>query len=754
MGKVNCYSNILKKGTYFSFIIPSVNNIYCADNSINELLKEYRYFKDTKNDFIKKLINNKLLPKEKDWGKDKFEYNINTVLDAINKYKKDNWTTDEIYNTTYKEYIETFKKHYLLCYFKEEISKGDLFKLLDKDNKQIFTEDDFKTYNKNKKIIEENEVFKNVKKNILSIADAKNVGGFYSSGHIYNNTYSEKYKKICSSYNNFFISIYFEQDWNNKDIYIKVYDYGYPNADIEKVENYLILKNLDELSKTILNLKIKKEPLPKNDYYNLITNYLNFTGRNEEKFKKLREFNVKLENINKKLKDSYDKNSQKIKDGNFNIKEEIKIYNFVDIENEIKEISDEKYNISSEFDSFINSCPKENSLLTRLNFEKFKENFLKLYIDKRDELIKNFKNYSDNINNSITDLTKKINDFKNKISELKTKINNLNEINNILDESLKNTDINKYNDDFFNKLLFKNLKNCEDSIKLLEGSINNSFNSKKTSLKTKYDGIKKLNDLIQKVENIDYKSKIDPKYDTENFFEILTIKNINTIEAEINTLEAAVKKASEDYNNALQKKLENDRKDAEKAAKIKEAEDKKTVIESEIKNVCDNYLTSIKNLTITENFDKNTITTDLDNKINEYYTKKGYGKNNLTGWETVNDKLLATIQQLKSDCINKCNDEIDKKLKEIADKKAKELEEQQRLANEEAAKKAKEEQEEQEEQERLAKEEQDKLNNNNNNNNNEGKQNTQNEQNKIETNTGKKLTCSNKCSKKNDKLTK
>ena len=54
MRKINCYSNILKKGTYFSFIIPSINNIGASEKEYDEKLEKrikdfIDYYKTGKN---------------------------------------------------------------------------------------------------------------------------------------------------------------------------------------------------------------------------------------------------------------------------------------------------------------------------------------------------------------------------------------------------------------------------------------------------------------------------------------------------------------------------------------------------------------------------------------------------------------------------------------------------------------------------------------------------------------------------------
>lgn len=603
MKKTKSYSNILKKGTYFSFIVPSVNNIVASDNKYDEKLGEtikqfIDYYKDGRNTFTY------------------YDSYLDSFKGAHTKDYEDSVFYHR-YNLEYLFYIPTTKQIYPYFYLYD-------FGITAKD----FT--------------------KGLEKYV------------YDSSTYYFIKNEDDFKKIES-----YISKYINIDNIESPRYFALYHYS-----IFSKENSKIIDGIFEL-KDFLSDNIKKaktegrkiEDFLKNINEYSITNSFNFNNfKNlEEEFNDKRNFfENNYKNID--LTKDYIKNNESLIEDKKNVTKEA-------IKGKLTEILKEfKRNFDGDIKSIDTSFRWNNG------------------------------DYKD-INKNIDKINNSLNDFKNRIDILKNKIESLKKVNDILDETLKKADVNNYNEEYFNKLSFKDLKDCENSINLLENSINDIFNNQKTLLKTKYDEIIKLNENKMELDGKNYNITIDAKYNNENFFNDLTVDNFNDIKKEISDLENELNKNVKDFKEASTKKLEEEKAkaDAAEKAKIKAAEEKEKEIESEIKKVCNDYLTLIKNLTITENFDKNTISTSLDQKITELYSTKKYNGSDLTGWKSVNDKLLITIQQSKSECIKNCNEEIDKKLKAISDKKAKELEEKQKKAKEEEDQKKKEKEKQQNE---------------------------------------------------------
>ena len=669
MRKINCYSNIFKKETYFSFIIPSVNNILGAEDKLDSLVNFDEFIKHIKGKILPDMItslrnfqeNQNLGLTNKDYLQLKNEYSKETDIykKLILEYK----FIKEFYIDTEDKYEGNEDKYNRSCFlrFLFEFLKNELFKI-------------YKGKEEHLKCIENlksgiNNVIKETIKNINNIDYIFNVFNLYVLNEcIINGTF-----KNLNTITDFLEKFIGEKI--NEENYINLIKEVFKSFE-DKIKEQIDEKHENDYKKQILINNFDFENFPISDY---IKNTKENIKKNLNNFKffeghlvlnEIKEFDNALgENFFKYFEININKDEYQKLCKDLNLKENDKYLSYLDrYRTREHEIQNLNYNYEND------KKYRETFILLDTYFEKvlngeingnFIVNGKNIY-----DIMTNLPNDLYNINVSTIAKLTQILDFTKKIIIVEEKVNRKKSIHyTIIDkeETLSSLD----------GLIKLNQKYNEDKIKV-DNAITD-FSNRLVKLK---NIIKNSNNILKSLDD-KYKNEIDTSKYNDLFFEGILYKDIKSIETEINSLEAAVKKASEDYTKEINAKLEKDRQDKEKADKIATAEKKEKEINGEIEKVCNSYLEEIKDLNIDETFDKKNISISLDQKITELYSTKKYNVNDLTGWKDINNRLLVTIQQLKTECISKCNDEIDKKLKEIADKKAKDLEDQQKKDKEE-----------------------------------------------------------------------
>ena len=655
MGKTNNYSNIFKKGIYSSLIIPSFNNIVASECKSLEDISDF-FMKFEKENATYSNLKDHLKPFEQEWfpscdidiknkylnGTDIFEKLIleAKIVDSFFEIDNEDWNKNEnkykknckilsIYETLIDELTNIYTKNNE----NDLLTKITEFKNnIDSVIKEIIGENNNLEYIfiiKNLEMID-SQIKNNSIKNLSTITQfIKNFIG--ENIEKYKNLITEVFNSFKKQYV-YYKSHFLISDFNfeNFDEFKKIKDDIIKDINkFECFEGHLVLYEKTEYDKTYGEYFFKyfEVSINKNEYEKLCEDLK--ISKNDSYLTYLRQ---------------YDSREKEIKDLNYDYKK--------------------------------NETYKSTFILLNSYFnEVIKGNINGNYIVKDKtitEIMTNLPNDLYTINDKSIYKLKQILDFTKKISKVEKKVNRKRSIHyKIID---KEETLSSIED-----LIDLNEKYNENKTKV--DKIINDFTTKLNTLKSI---IKNSNDTLKTLKD-EYKKGIDTSKYNDSFFEGILYKDINSIETEVNSLKEKVDTAVKKYNEDTTKKLEEEKAKADEKnkKKIKEAEDKGKEIKSEIEKVCNDYLTSINNLTITENFDKNTISTGLDQKITELYSTKKYNSDNLTGWKNINDTLLLKIQQLKSECVNKCNEEIDKKLKDISDKKQKELEEQQKKNKEE-----------------------------------------------------------------------
>ena len=563
------YFNMFKKLIYVFGVIIYVNNSYCSDkltkDEIDEALKDYKDNVVVESIEIKEYL---------------------TQLASCNKLSVDE------YNTR----IEELKKKYINCFYLKEYTEDDLRKFVDKNNERIFKDNDIKIYNSKKKVFKflSEKTLKKIEKKLMSDVRCGNEDDVLKECFdILKEECYGKYKILFKPYVKFFYSIYYHAVHGNgtvyEDIYIYVYDYGYTGDDIEKIGDNLVIKNTNDLNKVIKSFQF---PVDREcDFLEALYKYADFLGNNNEKFESIKELNERIfciyfSNILPKLKE----NEEKVDNGEFTIKtEKTDIIKNVFLlgksdEETIKEMRDKIAVILKDFDS-LNELIGNVNVKRNININKYKYCFIKMYSEKFEKYVKNLYECI-NENKSIGETFDfKLRYLKDYISKLKNIINGLCKKNDLLDDGLKNEDIYKYDDDYFDGLMYKDSDKCTKEIKELNTIINGGFKKKKNNLKDKYLGIKKNKEKLceeDKKKNHIEKEKV---YDEPNFFTKLDVDSFKSVEKEIIDLEVKMNdiiKAREVNDNEVKLKAEAERRKKLEEEKKKKEEEKRKKEEEEI----------------------------------------------------------------------------------------------------------------------------------------------------------------------------
>ena len=388
----------------------------------------------------------------------------------------------------------------------------------------------------------------------------------------------------------FYYDMYYKAEHNlcnnYKDIYIYAFDYGYTGNDIEKTEDkrYLIIKNSKDIDNVISGLKFPVKL--KSEFLDSLYLYANFLENNKEELKSIIEFNnTTLKKIKKgsfKLKE----NINKVQNGKFNFKTEkdtiIDNFELTDEDKRyIQAMKDKIKNIIKKFEELKNSIKNVN-VCKNINIDEYKKCFEEKYgkiafnnIDEINKCLDENKKLEANFDLSFNKLKDMIDKFKNKINQLR-------EINDILDENLKNKnlkDLDKYNDNYFDILLYKDLDKCNTNIKILQSRILDDFMCGKTDLQKKYLKIKKNKEKLCDEDKKNFQIWKEQEYDKKDFFINLNFNNFKSIEKEIIDLEKKMNdliKAKEVNDNEVKlKAVAERRKKLEEERIKKEAEKKK-----------------------------------------------------------------------------------------------------------------------------------------------------------------------------------
>ena len=527
MRKINCYSNILKKGTYFSFIIPNVNNsgaeIYLKDLEIGS----FREFEES--------IKNKY----RTWViiTERFCYGIrneycgyfsctNEELEKFNN-EKDQIKKAELFfemlgkfigNKHWQEHAEDERK--------EDIKNAKIRIIIDimkkniKDNSNINTLIDIKnTANtllnkihgitkKEREDIDkifyycilyylDKSKFDIVDKFLQKYFDEGNIWDIkYKYGHliealfkecseyidITNMTYNFEYKY----YNEFNFKNYLENYKNNiKTKIAKLHCYegllcSDPVMEYDSIygENffkyYKLRFNKEQYEKLCEDLKIDKN----NEYLE----YLDFYQKREEVIEELN-YNYRKDKEYRKSFNLLNQYFEEVKKGEINIKFEVN----ENLTNEkMNNLSKTLYNTENNIDKLQNIVELTKNIVKKEEKLNKKKYALGDNIDK-EETLNNLESLIV-LNKAYNENKKKfdeiLSDFTSKLSKFKTTITSINEsLEFIKKKEVINTE--KYNEDFFNKILYKEIANVEKEINDLKTEADNVIKKHKEDIDKK-----------------------------------------------------------------------------------------------------------------------------------------------------------------------------------------------------------------------------------------------------------------------------